>query len=79
ALQQLPEYLQRLIGSRQADLTLELAKNQRLWDVSLVGGACQIRDRYSEGGGDYSRNWDCYAGEQVEIPIRDLSPRQAEV
>lgn len=52
ALQQQPEYLQRLIGSRQADLNLVLAKNQRLWDVSLVGGASQIRDRYSEGGGD---------------------------
>lgn len=37
ALQQQPEYLQRLIGSRQADLNLVLAKNQRLWDVSLVG------------------------------------------
>lgn len=48
ALQQQPEYLQRLIGSRQADLNLVLAKNQRLWDVSLVGGASQIRDRYSE-------------------------------
>ncbi|EOJ3293726.1 TolC family protein, partial [Pseudomonas aeruginosa] len=33
ALQQQPEYLQRLIGSRQADLNLVLAKNQRLWDV----------------------------------------------
>ena len=79
ALQQQPEYLQRLIGSRQADLNLVLAKNQRLWDVSLVGGASQIRDRYSEGGGDNSRSWDSYAGVQVEIPIGDLSRRQAEV
>ena len=50
-----------------------------MWDVSLVGGASQIRDRYSEGGGDNSRSWDSYAGVQVEIPIGDLSRRQAEV
>ncbi|MGV8527459.1 TolC family protein, partial [Pseudomonas aeruginosa] len=38
-----------------------------------------IRDRYSEGAGDNSRSWDSYAGVQVEIPIGDLSRRQAEV
>ena len=74
ALQQQPEYLQRLIGSRQADLNLVLAKNQRLWDVSLVGGASQIRDRYSEGGGDNSRSWDSYAGYRWKFHRRPQPP-----
>ncbi|MDD2055412.1 TolC family protein [Pseudomonas putida] len=80
AQQQQPEYLAQLIGSEQADINLVVAKNQSLWDVSLVAGANQVRDRfnsdYNSGGG---RRWDSYAGIQVEIPIGDLSTRRAEV
>ncbi|NWC13514.1 TolC family protein [Pseudomonas gingeri NCPPB 3146 = LMG 5327] len=77
---QQPEYLATLLGSQQADLNLVIAKDQGRWDVSLVAGANQIRDRFdndtSNGG---SRRWDSYAGVQVQIPIGDLSTRQAEV
>jgi outer membrane protein TolC len=77
---QQPEYLATLLGSQQADLNLVIAKDQGRWDVSLVAGANQVRDRYdnndSNGAG---RRWDSYAGVQVQIPIGDLSTRQAEV
>lgn len=56
-----------------------LVKNQRPWDVSLVDGAGQARDRYSEGGGGNSRSWDSYAGVQTRIPTGDPSRRQTEV
>lgn len=80
AMENQPEYLMQLISSKQAAINLVVAKNQRLWDVSLVGGASQLRDRVL---GDQSRNldrqWDKYAGIQVNIPIGDLRPRQNEI
>lgn len=80
AQNQQPDYLARLLGSQQADLNLVIAKDQSRWDVSLVTGASQVRDRYDEddhGGG--GRRWESYAGVRVEIPLGDLSTRQAEV
>ncbi|WP_422631048.1 TolC family protein [Photorhabdus stackebrandtii] len=71
-----PSYLTQLITAEQADINLTVARNDRLWDVSLVGGASQVRDRT---GPNSSRSWENYAGVQVEIPIGDLSQRQAEV
>ncbi len=76
AQEQQPSYLTQLITAEQAVINLTVARNERLWDVSLVGGASQIRDRT---GSNSSRNWENYAGVQVEIPIGDLSRRQAEV
>ncbi|PQQ23061.1 TolC family protein [Photorhabdus hindustanensis] len=76
AQEQQPSYLTQLITAEQAAINLTVARNERLWDVSLVGGASQIRDRT---GSNSSRNWENYAGVQVEIPIGDLSQRQAEV
>ncbi|WP_419736037.1 TolC family protein [Pseudomonas sp. COR18] len=77
---QQPEYLAILLGSQQADLNLVIAKDQGRWDVSLVAGANQIRDRLdNDVGNNGSRRWDSYAGVQVQIPIGDLSTRQAEV
>ncbi|WP_424481853.1 TolC family protein [Pseudomonas viridiflava] len=75
-----PEYLTRLIATRQAEINLLVARNESLWDVSLIGGASQVRDRYQEGSGlGNTRAWEGYAGIQVDIPIGDLSRRQAEV
>ena len=57
-----------------------VAKNQRLWDVSLEVGGSQTRDRYDypySSGSD--RSWDSYAGVRVDIPIGDLTRRQGEV
>lgn len=78
---QQPEYLAQLLGSQQADLNLVIAKDQSRWDVSLVTGATQVRDRYDGDSGGYGggRRWETYAGVQVQIPLGDLSIRQAEV
>ncbi len=80
AQQQQPSYLMQLIATEQANINLTVARNERLWDVSLVGGATQIRDRYAtETGRVRDRTWEGYAGIQVDIPIGDLSRRQGEV
>ncbi|QIH08199.1 MULTISPECIES: TolC family protein [unclassified Pseudomonas] len=77
---QQPNYLATLLGSQQADLNLVVAKSQGLWDVSLVAGANQVRNRYDNDSGNGSRrNWDSYAGVQVQIPIGDPKTRQQEV
>lgn len=74
---QQPHYLSTLLGSQQADLNLLLAKDQARWDVSLVAGANQVHGRSGRGVGA-GRDWDTYAGIQVDIPIGDLSARQSE-
>lgn len=72
-----PAYLAQLLVGEQAAINLAVARNDRLWDVSLVGGATQQRNRAARGDG--ARNWDNYVGVQVEIPIGDMTARQAEV
>ncbi|MEQ4454432.1 TolC family protein [Kosakonia sp. YIM B13605] len=72
-----PAYLAQLLVGEQAAINLAVARNDRLWDVSLVGGATQQRNRAARGDG--SRNWDNYVGVQVAIPIGDMTARQAEV
>lgn len=80
AHEQQPAYLTQLIATEQAAINHKVARNEKLWDVSLIGGATQIRDRHpNDWGRDTNRSWDGYAGIQVEIPIGDLSRRQAEV
>ncbi|MGY3322493.1 TolC family protein [Pseudomonas sp. TE3911] len=77
---QQPEYLAALLGSQQADLDLVIAKDSGRWQVDLVAGANQIRDNYNnDAGSSNNRTWDSYAGVQVQIPIGDISTRQAEV
>ncbi|MBA1429709.1 TolC family protein [Pseudomonas orientalis] len=77
---QQPEYLAALLGSQRADLNLVIAKDSGRWQVDLVAGANQVRDANdSENGRTHNRNWDSYAGVQVQIPIGDISTRQAEV
>ncbi|MGS1109968.1 TolC family protein [Achromobacter anxifer] len=72
-----PAYLAQIIASEQAAVNLAVARNDRLWNVSLVGGASQARERSALSGA--ARNWENYVGLQVEIPIGDLSTRQTEV
>ncbi len=77
---QQPEYLAALLGSQRADLNLVIAKDSGRWQVDLVAGANQVRDANdSDNGRTHNRNWDSYAGVQVQIPIGDISTRQAEV
>lgn len=80
ALENQPDYLMQVISSEQAAINLLVAKNQRLWDISLVGGASQLRDRVlGDQSGNINRQWDQYGGVQVNIPIGDLRPRQGEI
>jgi len=80
AQSQQPEYLAALLGSQQADLNLVIAKDSGRWQVDLVAGANQVRDAYNNNAGSTNnRTWDSYAGVQVQIPIGDISTRQAEV
>lgn len=72
-----PTYLTQLIVGEQTNIALTVARNDRLWDVSLVGGTSQLRDRRSSV--DSTHNWENYVGVQVEIPIGDMTTQQAEV
>ncbi|MDP9942730.1 outer membrane protein TolC [Pseudomonas sp. 3400] len=74
-----PAYLTQLITVEQAAINYTVARNSTLWDVSLIGGATQVRDRFGTETNSTSRTWEGYAGIQVDIPIGDISTRQAEV
>ena len=43
ALEHQPDYLSQVIAGEQAEINLTVARNNSLWDVSLVGGANQAR------------------------------------
>lgn len=72
-----PEWLAQIIALEQAGVNLDVARNNRLWDVSLVGGASQLRGHNEQSGS--SRQWDNYFGVQVAIPVGDMSARQDEL
>ncbi len=72
-----PQWLIKLIENEQANIDLAVAHNNSQWDVSLVGGANQVRRRDNQSG--VSRTWENYVGIQVEIPVNDMSIHQAEV
>lgn len=72
-----PAWLSKMIVSEQADITLAVARNNRLWDVSIIGGANQIRNRNSLS--ESNRTWDNYVGVQIAIPIGDMNTKQGEV
>ncbi|WP_397451803.1 TolC family protein [Pseudomonas sp. NA-150] len=80
ALTRQPHYLQQLLAAEQADINLLLAQDQQLWDVSLVGGASQARNRHLDiEPRQAEQRWGSYVGIQLEIPLGDLSARQAVV
>ncbi|WP_350305391.1 TolC family protein [Photorhabdus viridis] len=74
AQSQQPNYLIQLLSAKAADIQLLQAKDNQLWDLSLVGGASQYRSSSSE-----KRNWENYVGIQLDIPIGDMSHKQEEV
>jgi outer membrane protein TolC len=71
-----PDYLIQQIASKQAEINLAVARNQRLWDVSLISGATRQTQRQ---GPVADRQWSGYVGIQLEIPIGDLGRQQGEV
>ncbi|CDG17814.1 TolC family protein [Xenorhabdus doucetiae] len=71
---QQPDYLIQLLSAKTTEIQLMQARNKRLWDLSLVGGRSQYRSSSSE-----PRNWENYVGIQLDIPIGDMTQKQAEV
>ncbi|MFB4403319.1 TolC family protein [Pseudomonas inefficax] len=69
-----PAYLMQLLAGEQAAIDLRVARNAQWWDLSLVGGASQLRER----PGDQA-SWEHYLGLELDVPIGDLSRRQAKV
>lgn len=72
-----PHYLATLLQSEQAAINLLVAQDRARWDVSWVAGVNQQRDQHSINGSN--RAWDSYTGLKLEIPIGDMSLRQAKV
>ncbi len=77
-----PAYLSRLLSIEISRINLDIARNQRLWDVSLVAGAGQqaLRSQVLETIGALSTvRSDFNIGLRVNIPIGGLSREQQEV
>lgn len=73
------------LQSERAKINLDYAKNQQLWDLSVVAGKTQSRGASGGGGsGDTTqtstqKNDTSYAGIQLTIPLGDRSIEQATV
>lgn len=70
-----PDYLAQMIAVERSKLSLGVARNARLWDVSAVAGSAVSRQ--DPGNPQTRRN--SYGGVQVVVPLGDLTPEQAEV
>lgn len=70
-----PDYLIQLIALERGKHGLGVAKNKRLWDVSVVAGS-EITRAYPDSPKGRRNS---YGGVQVGIPLGDLSAEQAEV
>lgn len=79
ALKQQPDYLMQRLAAERATIEVAVARDQRQWDVSLVGKASQMRNYVSgTAGNQVSQSRDNHAGVRVNIPFGDSAPRQAE-
>jgi outer membrane protein TolC len=85
ALENQPDYLTSLLSIERAKINLDYAKNQRLWDVSVVAGQNQAQGDgtaiSSPGVGAVLApgSTSSYAGVQIAVPIGDRSLEQAVV
>lgn len=80
AAQYEPSLLKQVIATQHAEIEVDMARNNRLWDVSLVAGV--ERESVVLKGVDPStsgRSTDKYVGVQVSVPIGDLSRKQSEL
>lgn len=66
-----PDYLSALWGLEVSKIDLMLAKNNKLWDLSLSGG---YGGSDMQGSGNNTSNWN--AGIMLTIPLRDLTLEQ---
>ncbi|MEN5303791.1 TolC family protein [Pseudomonas sp. TWI628] len=67
-----PAYLMQQVAGEQATIALQVARDAQWWDLSLVGGASQSRERPADRVA-----WEQYLGLELVIPIGDLSRRQS--
>lgn len=77
-----PDYLSQLIAIESARVGLDVARNQRLWDVSVVAGVSVPgtgRSGWRASEKLPATKTDLRAGLQLNIPINDLSLKQQEV
>ena len=77
-----PAYLQQLLGIEIGRINLDVARNQRLWDLSLVAGAgpqVQRPDLISTIGALGQVRSDFSVGLRVNIPLFQLNREQGEV
>ncbi len=72
------DILGQRIALDQARQSLMLAKNNRLWDVSVTASVGR-RDEIDPIAGPLDRQTDNRIGVQVGIPLGDYGPRQAEL
>lgn len=68
-----PDYLSALLGLETSKIDLMLAKNNKLWDLSLTGGYGGS-DLSGSGSDSNTTNWS--AGITLTIPFRDLTLEQ---
>jgi outer membrane protein TolC len=66
-----PDYLSALLGLETSKIDLMLAKNNKLWDLSVSGG---YGGSDMQGSGNNTSNWN--AGIMLTIPLRDLTLEQ---
>lgn len=71
ALSYRPDYLSSLLDVEISKINLMLAKNNKLWDLSLFGA---YGGGETSGQGNSTRNWN--AGMSLTIPLRDLTLEQ---
>jgi outer membrane protein TolC len=79
-----PDYLSMKILVERAKISLDYAKNQQLWDLSLVATRTQARSGGASPGAmdiqaSGARTGGSYAGLQLTIPFGDRSIKQPEV
>lgn len=85
ALANQPDYLIAQLQSARAKINLDFAKNQQLWDLSLVAGKTLSRGPSGGFGSadttqtSTQKNDTSYAGIQLTIPLGDRSIEQATV
>lgn len=77
-----PDYLSQLIAIESGRIGLDVARNQRLWDLSVVAGLSVPgagRTGWRATETLPASKTDLRAGLQLNIPINDLSLKQQEV
>lgn len=75
AFRQRPDYQGALLGLEILKLNLLLAKDNKLWDLSLVGGYGEEHARDGLSGNSSSiKNWN--SGLKLTVPLQDLAPKQ---